>query len=457
MSITCTEPRPAGDRARGLLGALRASALAAALGACAALPAPPPPAATPAPAADAPAAASADAPSAESDAASAAAAIPDSGTPDSPYRPLGSIPVGTIVHVPTGREMTREEMLDVLADARVVYVGEMHNNMADHEAQLAILEGLEKRHPGRLMVGMEMFARPAQADLDRWLAGDMDAAAFLKLYYRNWSEYYGYYAPILTFIREHHIPLVALNASKEEVRGVSRGTAELPSGYDTADPYSRAYLDAVMGGHGHGGLERFYQVQVLWEETMAESAYRALTSAAGRDRQLVVLAGGGHIQYGFGIPRRLFRRLPTSYATVLPTVEEVPADRPDLQMDVDVPRMPLPIGDFVWLDAFQDLEDRRVKLGVRIEPAAAGMAVIEVEPGSAAADAGVRAGDVLISLDGRPLADMVGVQVALGLAPVGGHGDLVVERDGRRLTLTVAYRTPAPAAPVPPEPESPAP
>lgn len=361
------------------------------------------------------------------------------GDAESPYRDLSDIPPGTIVHVPTGSELTLAQMMDVIGDARVVYVGEMHNNLADHDAQLAVLTEMERRHPGQVMVGMEMFERDAQPELEKWQAGQLDPEAFLTLWYRNWSEYYGYYAPILDYVQEHHIPLVALNATRDEVRKVSEGMAEPPGDWRREDPYHKAYLDAVMGGHVHGGGGHFHAVQMLWEETMAQQAYEALTSPAGKGKRLVVLAGAGHIQYGFGIPRRLFERLPVDYATIVLLPKDLPADRPDLQMETQQPELPLPVAEFVWADRFRDLEATRIKLGVQILSADGGMRVVEVMPGSAAEWAGVKKDDVLVSLDGRPLADMVNVQVALTLALPGRNGHLVVERGGERLTLEVPY------------------
>lgn len=427
MNTISTERRPAARWSRALL-----LAGLAALAGCAGGPA--------SPHAAAPTEAAVEAAAPEPDAPAdpqTPPALP--GNAESPYRDLAGIAPGTIVHVPTGREVTLAQMMDVVGDARVVFVGEMHNNLADHDAQLAVLTELERRHPGEWMVGMEMFARDAQPDLDKWLAGDMDREAFLTLWYRNWSEYYGYYGRILDFVHDHHIPLVALNATQDEVRGMSQGMTEPPGDWGPEDPYHKAYLDAVLGGHAHGGGGHFHAVQLLWEETMAQRAYEALTAPSGRGKRLVVLAGAGHIQYGFGVPRMLFDRLPVSYATIIPLPMDLPADRPDLQMETREPDLPLPVADFVWADRFRDLEEVRIKLGVQILPDEGGMRVLDVMTGSAAEWAGVKKNDLLVSLDGRLLADMVGVQVALTLALPGGNGRLVVERDGERLTLDVPY------------------
>ncbi|MDH4229325.1 MAG: ChaN family lipoprotein [Nitrospirota bacterium] len=367
----------------------------------------------------------------------------------SPYRDLDNLPAGTIVHVASGRELSPAELMDNLAGARVVYVGEMHTSIEDHRVQLDIIRALDQRSGGRVMVGMEMFQHTAQPGLDRWVAGDMDEAEFLRLWYDNWSEDFAYYADILRYARDRHIPLIALNATGEEVRQVSTGKADVPAPNHTllaeADPYQKAYMKAILGGHEHAGSDGFGRVQRLWESTMAEHAANALDSERGQGRTLVVLAGSGHVQYGFGIPRQLYIRRPLPYRSVVP-VTNVPENRDDLRMEVAVPDFPFPVADFVWSVDYRDREGKRMLLGVALEPDGHGMTVRQVLEGTAAEGAGVLAGDHLVSLDGHPLGSMSEVRAAMALVEDGHRGQLVLERGGVRMTLGVTFRLPLPGA-----------
>ena len=54
----------------------------------------------------------------------------------SPYKAIGSLEKGNIVHLPTGVTVTKEEMIEMIADARIVYVGESHDNVDAHQVQL---------------------------------------------------------------------------------------------------------------------------------------------------------------------------------------------------------------------------------------------------------------------------------------------------------------------------------
>ncbi len=71
-----------------------------------------------------------------------------------------------------------------------------------------------------------------------------------------------------------------------------------------------------------------------------------------------------------------------------------------------------------------------------------GVRVQEVMPGSPAAAAGIRAGDVLVALDGAPIADLRGYSAALKAQQPGDTVELTVRRDGEEkvLTATLAER-----------------
>jgi hypothetical protein len=71
----------------------------------------------------------------------------------------------------------------------------------------------------------------------------------------------------------------------------------------------------------------------------------------------------------------------------------------------------------------------------------AGVAVQEVRPGSAAAAAGVKAGDRLLTLDGRWTDSVTDTLQAASRVKAGRTVAVVVRRDGKDVKLTVAPRT----------------
>lgn len=233
----------------------------------------------------------------------------------------------------SGARLSLGELAAALDGVRVVYVGERHDQRADHDAQRAVIAALLARDPS-LGIGMEMFQRPYQAPLDAWVAGTIDEAELLRAteWEARWSLDFALYRPILGLARDHRLPVRALNARTELTRAIAR------EGMDALAPELRAELpeiDADDGAHRamvmdalseHPGLEparreRFYSAQLVWDETMAASVAAAL-AAPGAPARLVVLAGRMHVQAGLGIPRRAARRGAEPFRVLLPLEED---------------------------------------------------------------------------------------------------------------------------------------
>lgn len=381
------------------------------------------------------------------------------GNPEAPY-PLAKAPqVGEIVHLPTGTQVREEEMLAAATDARIVYVGETHDNPASHRVELLVLQAMNERWPGQVSLGLEMFTRKQQPVLDRWVAGELSEKAFLKEsdWGSNWSMDFAFYRDLLSYARDHRIPVIGLNADKELVRTVGRHAPEelpeedrarLPE-MDMTDPYQTAMVDAIYGGHAAGAnlLAGFQRVQTLWDEAMAESVVDHLLTCLDGSRRMVVMAGGNHVRYGFGIPRRVFRRLPTSYVLVGSHEVEVPASKQDRLMDVDLPYFPMPPYDYLVYTAYEDLPGERVKLGIRMENQEGKVVVQDVLPGSTAEKGGVRGGDVILAFDNEVITESFDLVYAVGLRNKGDKATLEVERNGEKLKLDLDLQPLPPMGP----------
>ncbi len=371
-----------------------------------------------------------------------------------PYPPA-QVAEGEIYHVPTGLRLTCDQAVEMLAGAKVVYVGEMHNNLNAHKVQLEVVRALEERFPGRVAIGMEMFREAQQPALDRWSRGELGEMEFLRdvRWFQNWGSDFGYYRDILTYARDHRIDVVALKPDPEKER-LARGKdwaamtdaerALLPE-IGEEDRYQRASIDAVSAGHlpTEGMAAAFRRIQILWEESMAEASVNYLRSDRGAGKHLVVIVGGGHLEYGFGVPKKVMRRMPAPYVILMPEEIAIPEEKAAelIMAEVVPPLLPLLKADLLWMVPYEDLEDKRVRLGIVMDTKDGGVNVTSVEADSPAAEAGVRDGDRIVSLDGRPVAEPGDLRAMVGTKKDGEKGVLRVRRDGAELDLPVSFRT----------------
>lgn len=253
---------------------------------------------------------------------------------------------------------TYQEVLQQLVRAKVVYLGETHDNPEDHKAELEIVQKLHRQNR-KIAIAMEMFQRPYQGVLDQYVAGKITEAQLVEQseYEQRWGFPYSYYAPILRFAQENHLPVLALNTPTEVTRKVAKQGLEslTPSEREyipplaeirTDNPEYRQMVLAVFREHQQAAhasstdFERFFTAQVLWDETMAEKIAQFLTHHP--DYQVVVLVGQAHIVYGYGIPSRVARRLgsETVQRSILinySETDEFPTDKP--------------VADYLWKSA----------------------------------------------------------------------------------------------------------
>jgi uncharacterized iron-regulated protein len=372
------------------------------------------------------------------------------GNPETPYPPTAKVAVGDIYHMPTGVKVTAEQMHATITDARIIYVGETHDNPASHRLELNVLKSVAERYPGEVSLGMEMFNSGQQEVLNQWSQGELSEKEFLKksFWFKNWRMDYEYYREILDYAREQQIPVIGLNATREMVKKVGRNPFEaldeetrnqLPE-FDLQDPYQKAMIQSIYADHSQGDkmIDGFARIQTLWDETMAETIAKTLAKK-GPEHRMVVMAGGNHIRYGFGIPRRVYRRLPTSYVLVGSRELVVPKEKQDKLMNVDLPRFPMAPYDYLIYTEYESLPGERVKLGVRMKEEDGKVIVEAVVPNSTADKAGVLAGDTIISLGGVLILDSFDLVYEVNQRVSGEQSTLVVERDGEQFELDSTF------------------
>ncbi len=357
---------------------------------------------------------------------------------------MGQTPHNNVYEIPKALDLNALSDLDgiipTLASRRVVFVGETHNRFDHHLNQLEIIRRLHQIHPD-LAIGMEFFQQPFQPYLDEFVAGNLSEDEFLKRteYYERWKYDYRLYRPILEYARDNNIPLIALNVPREITEkvgasGIAQLSAEdkkaIPKEIDRSDEVYRERLNSVFKMHPHSdqkNFEHFLEAQLLWDEGMAERAAQFLKE--NPDKHMVILAGSGHLTYGSGIPKRLIRRTNVSSAIVLN------AGLGDIDPDM---------ADFVLLPKRVDLPPKGL-LGIMMTDTEEGVTVGEFSEQSAAKEKGMKKGDRIVALDGKPVKSSADVQIGMLDKQPGDRVQLELRRTGQaksseEITMEVSLR-----------------
>lgn len=250
-----------------------------------------------------------------------------------PEKPHGSRGAAEPIALPhrivdqSGSSVEESALAARLAPARVIYVGEEHPNPHHHAAQLEVLERAYALDPS-LALGFEMLPVTLQPELDAYLSGELDEAAFAEKvdWKKTWGYPYGLYKPLFAFARTHQLKAYALNAPRDLARAVSHDTLtdeqkkQLPE-MQAGPAAHREMVREAFGAHPHGRFaearfERFYRAQLVWDESMAAR----VASVLKNHKRVIVFAGDGHVRR-YAVPERAARRGAKPFVLVLPVLE----------------------------------------------------------------------------------------------------------------------------------------
>ncbi len=239
-------------------------------------------------------------------------------------------------------------LIEEVGHADVIVLGEEHDDANGHAVQLAIVEDvLDERQGG--VVAFEMLERDEQILVDDHVDGILDDAAFAKeTGSTSWAgegSWEAWYQPVLKAALQRHAKLIAANAPRRYVR-----LARL-KGWDALEelPDTRADFVAVppatiegtyrdrfyeiMSPSEHGGdddrdlsyIDSFYQAQLVWDATMADSVAQAVQDFGS---PVILLIGRFHSDFEGGTVQEIRRHLPNHVVKTvsLETLRSEPLD-----------------------------------------------------------------------------------------------------------------------------------
>lgn len=307
-----------------------------------------------------------------------------------------------------GDKIDFEKITEIAAGYDYILIGEGHRNPVDHKVQQDVLAALSSNGDG-VSMGLEMVAVDMQTVLDDFGKGQVavDALAEELEWSKRWGYPFPHFRKHFEIARRNSVPVVGLNVPTAITRKISKEgidaltddeRALLPKEIVPPATAQRTFLDAVFGLHekkdpkDEQQRERFHLVQSIWDSKMAEEAVRIRKKY---NWPVLVIAGSGHVEHGWGIAKRI--RWYDPGARVLSIMPwrggEFDADAGDLF--------------FYSPDTYQS------RMGALLVGLPEGGILVEsVERASRAARAGLRPGDVLVEASGVPLEYLFSLHMA---------------------------------------------
>ncbi|HVG62664.1 MAG TPA: ChaN family lipoprotein [Hyalangium sp.] len=286
---------------------------------------------------------------------------------------------GRIWDVSQGRWVDESSMRAELAKARLVLLGEQHDNPDHHLLQASLVRELtgNGRHPA---LAFEMLGVEQQPVVDEALArepGNPDAIAKAVDWAKSGWPDWALYRPIFVAGLERGLPIVAANFPRAQgkalaMQGLPALAPELVTrlGLDTPLPEeaARALRAELFAAHcGYMPEEHLESMMYVQRARDAQMAERLLASDKGDGA--ILITGSGHARTDRGVPARL--------ATLSPGTEvrsvafmEVLAGKQEPQDYTDrfgTGRLPF---NYVWFTPAAQREDPCAKLRERMKKAA---------------------------------------------------------------------------------------
>jgi len=257
----------------------------------------------------------------------------------------------------SGAPATLDDVVAAMVGHEVVFVGETHDDPTGHMLEAELLRRAHEAYASRgVVLSLEFFERDIQPVVDEYLAGLITESAF-RSDSRPWSRYESDYRPMVEFAKENEIQVVAANAPRRYVTGVSRDgrdfldslgphaiatLAPLPYG-EASEAYTNQWIEEISGvmeqegtkcgvpveelpagadagpppppPGAHAQMGNQLQAQVLWDATMAYWVNDALLRRP--DALVLHYVGGFHVARDTGTPEQLRRYRPGASTMVV--------------------------------------------------------------------------------------------------------------------------------------------
>jgi Haem-binding uptake, Tiki superfamily, ChaN len=207
--------------------------------------------------------------------------------------------------------------------ARVIAIGEHHHQPKVLNLQLQVLEALSQKPDDTVLV-VEYFNLTQARLLKRFSNGEINMPELASAYADSSEDFdiEGHLAPLLSLAKEKNVPIVAGFPPREWARDFLKDNGgvlsklkddfafDRPEDTKSKDLGHDAYFESLLSGQAPRERvpdgesrkgARIMPAQLLKDAVMAWSIDQQLA----KGKRVVVLAGLGHLEYGFGVMERV--------------------------------------------------------------------------------------------------------------------------------------------------------
>lgn len=207
--------------------------------------------------------------------------------------------LGVIRDLHSGEQLTPEQLIERLAPAPRVLVGEQHDNPDHHALELWLLQALEqKRAQGSVL--MEMLNPDQQAKVDQARGHEVADLPAALAWQKNWE--WSMYGPIVRHALAQPYPLLAANLDRSEIMGIYKTRPVLAGSASTAPSVQAPLLEQIR--ESHCGLlpeEQLPSMLAVQQQRDRRMAQRLLAAP----QPALLFAGAFHVRRDLGVPLHL--------------------------------------------------------------------------------------------------------------------------------------------------------
>ncbi len=247
-------------------------------------------------------------------------------TPEPEILNLADPLIGKIYQADGLKTINVEELLHIMADSEVIYLGETHDNTHQHQIQLDTIKSLVDKGLTPA-IGFEFFSREHTSHLLNYMTATESTPAgnathppeqLLRLRL-GWGAHrendWQHFLPILQYAKKYHLPVFGADLSSGQRKRMAKAGYDgltpvekllIPLSNFTDDTYRTFMKNSFTESHCGWGDDTYranlYDTWLARNETMARSI---IAMHEDRPEQpVVMILGGGHTEYNMAVYER---------------------------------------------------------------------------------------------------------------------------------------------------------